>query len=442
MSRTTSWALDALYAIALFVASPVILWAAVRRNKYREGFAEKLLGRAPLRKGDRYCVWVHAVSVGEVNLIGVLLDELQRRHPKWELCVSTTTRTGYELARRKYRRRHSVFYCPLDFSWAVRRAVRRVRPDLLVLAELELWPNLIASAKEQGARVAVVNGRLSDGSYRGYARVAPFVARLLAQADLVAAQDTATADRFQTLGARPSAITVTGSMKFDGAETDRDNPGTADVRELAGYADTDRVWLAGSTQAPEEAICVRVFQAVREDHPDLRLVLVPRHPERFDEVAAALDESGLSWRRRSERKPAEAGPSPAVVLVDTVGELSAWWGLADVGFVGGSFGDRGGQNMIEPTAYGVATCFGPNTRNFRDVVRLLLAGDGARVVADEGALAAFVAGCLEMPSEAAALGERGRRVVATQLGATRRTADAIDRLVAVPAHAEQRRAAA
>ena len=430
MSKTSSWALNALYLLALAVASPAILWGAIRHGKHRQGYAEKLLGRTSARKGDRTCVWIHAVSVGEVNLIGVLLDELQRRHPKWELCVSTTTKTGYELARKRYRRRHAVFYCPLDFSWAVNRAVRRVRPDLLVLAELELWPNLISAAKNHGAKVAVVNGRLSDGSFKGYSRVRGVLSRVLQKIDLVAAQDETTAERFRRLGSEADSTIVTGSLKYDGAETDRDNPRTVRLRELAAFGAEDRIWVAGSTQAPEEAICLNAYRELREDHPGLRLVIAPRHPQRFDEAAALLNESGLPWVRRSELDYT-APDSEAVILVDTVGELGAWWGVADYGFVGGSFGDRGGQNMIEPTAYGVATCFGPNTRNFRDVVAALTAADGARVVRSEAELEAFVGACLAMPIEAAGLGVRARKLVLSQLGATTRTADAIEALVGV-----------
>lgn len=429
MPSLTRWTLNAAYLAALLVASPAIAWAAWRTGKYREGYACKLRGKVPTRRGDRRCVWLHAVSVGEVNLLGVLIAELRSRWPDWDVVVSTTTKTGYELAKRKYAAEHRVFYAPLDFSWATDEAVRRVRPDLLVLAELELWPNLIASAKRSGAKVAIVNGRLSENSFKGYRRLRPLVRRTLESIDLTAAQDSATADRFRSLGARPDAVSVSGSLKYDGAETDRANLRTAALRELAGPATTGTVWLAGSTQAPEEAICLRVFQEVREDHPELRLILVPRHPERFEEVAALLNEGGLPWSRRSQLDSATRNPQSAILLVDSVGELGAWWGVADLGFVGGSFGDRGGQNMIEPAAYGVATCFGPNTRNFRDIVAALTAADGARVVQDEAELEAFVRGCLAMSSEAEALGHRASEFVATQLGATQRTADLLDGLV-------------
>ena len=440
MKRLSNWLLNILYLAALLCVSPAVAWIAWRTGKYREGYAEKLLGRVPIRTGNRACVWLHAVSVGEVHLLGVLISELQNQRPELELVVSTTTKTGYDLARKKYGERHTVFYCPLDFSWAVDAAMQRVRPDLLVLAELELWPNLIAGAQRHGAKVAVVNGRLSESSFRGYRRVKWLLRGVLQQVDVIAAQDEATAARFRSLGAPVDRVTVTGSLKYDGAETDRSNPRTQALRGLTGFAESDMVWLAGSTQAPEEAICLRVFLKARERFPGLRLVLVPRHPERFEEVAAMLAAKGLDWTRRSKLPSASSFP-PSVLLVDSVGELGAWWGVADLGFVGGSFGDRGGQNMIEPAAYGVATSFGPNTRNFRDIVAALLRADGARVVEDEAALADFVFGCLEDTDAAAQLGGRARGFVKTQLGATDRTVRLIEPLLGITDSTASRAAA-
>jgi 3-deoxy-D-manno-octulosonic-acid transferase len=302
-----------------------------------------------------------------------------------------------------------------------------VRPTILVLAELELWPNLIASAKRQAARVAIINGRLSDRSFRGYRRFRWFVGRVLLQVDVIAAQDEETAGRFRALGAEPAAVHITGSLKFDGAQTQRDNPRTQELRRLAGIDEDDIVLLAGSTQAPEEQYALSTFQRVVPSHPNLRLILVPRHKERFDEVAELLARSGVAWQRRSaldispQDKSRDRRDVARVLLVDVIGELGAWWGAATIGFVGGSFGSRGGQNMIEPAAYGVATCFGPNTWNFRDIVARLLAVDGAVVVRDAAELDAFVHRALAQPTWSASLGERAQRLVRSQQGATRRT---------------------
>jgi 3-deoxy-D-manno-octulosonic-acid transferase len=432
MYRPLAWMLNVVYLMLLTAASPWIAGAAIRHGKHREGFRAKLLGLAPKRVGNRPCLWLHAVSVGEVNLLATIIREFAERRPAWEIVVSTTTKTGYDLARRKYADR-TVFYCPLDFSWATASAVRRVRPTLLVLAELELWPNLIAAAKRQGVGIAIVNGRLSDKSYRGYRRVRPIAARVLRQFDLIVAQNRETAERFIALGAPREVVRSTGSLKFDGAQTDRNNPRTAEIKVLAGISANDIVLLAGSTQEPEEQYAVNILQRLSPAHPRLRLILVPRHPQRFDEVAAMLERSGIAWQRRSELASASSRDAThrrwSVLLVDTIGELGSWWGAATIGFVGGSFGSRGGQNMLEPAAYGVATCFGPNTWNFRDIVAQLLAVDGARVVHDEAEIEAFVQRMLENPAEASELGERARALVLSQQGATRRTVELLCGLI-------------
>ena len=422
------YALNLLYGLLLVAGLPWLLVAAVRKGKYRTGWGAKFLGLVPRRTSARPCIWLHAVSLGEVSQIAPLVAEISARHPQWEIAISTTTRTGYELACKRYDR-HTVFYCPLDFSWAVRTAVRRIRPAMLVLVELELWPNLISAAQAAGAKVAVVNGRLSDRSFRGYRRVRPVVRWILRRLDLIAVQNERYAERFRALGVGEQTLHVTGSLKFDGAQTDRDNPQTTHLRGVAGFAPSDVVFLAGSTQEPEERLALDTYRQLAADHPNLRLVLVPRHPERFDAVAAMLDGSGLPWQRRTALDQQPANPASRILLVDRVGELAAWWGIARVAYVGGSMGSRQGQNMIEPAAYGAAVSFGPKTRNFRDVVEALLLADGASVVHDGDQLTAFVRRCLEDPAFAEGLGQNAQRVVRSQLGATARTVDLLDELL-------------
>ena len=429
--------LNVIYLLMILAALPWLVYAAIRKGKYREGFAAKFLGRVPRRDSDKQCFWLHAVSVGEVNLLAPLIRQIQQQRPDCECVVSTTTITGMALARKKYAQ-CTVFYCPLDFSWATAAAVRRVRPDVLVLAELELWPNLVRSARHSGAKVAVINGRLSEHSFRGYRRVRPLIARLMRQIDLIAVQNETYAQRFRALGARPQTLHVTGSMKYDGAQTDRNNPRTQELKQLARFADDDVVLLAGSTQEPEEAAVLDVYRRLSPQWPQLRLVLVPRHPDRFTAVANLLDQSGIAWQRRTElvgdcpnSRVAKMGLSPSarILLIDVIGELGAWWGTAQVAFVGGSLGNRGGQNMIEPAAYGAAVSFGPNTRNFRDIVTTMLARDAAVVVDDAEALCRFVRRCLEQPDYAQGLGDRGRTLVLEQLGATERTFRLLSELV-------------
>jgi 3-deoxy-D-manno-octulosonic-acid transferase len=421
--------LNVLYLSVILLALPWLLYQRLRHGKYREGWEAKFWGRTPERRGDAPCVWFHAVSVGEVNLLEPLLTRWERLHPDWECVISTTTQAGYQLSLKKYAPR-TVFYCPLDFSWAVRRAMRRIRPALLVLCELELWPNLVAAARIQGVRVAVINGRLSDKSFRGYRRIGWLARRVLGSVDLVAAQNEEYAERFRALGARADAVQITGSIKFDGARTDRNSDQTRRLAALAGIAEDDAVFLAGSTQDPEESLALDVFERLIGEFPRLRLILVPRHPERFGEVAGMLDRRGVQWVRRS-RLAVEADQA-RILLVDAVGELGHWWGTAQIAFVGGSLTSRGGQNMIEPAAYGAAVSFGPNTWNFRDVVTLFLNKDAAVVVRNREELEFFVRRCLSEPNYVEELGRRAQQLVLAQQGAADRTASLLTLLLASP----------
>src|SRR6476646_6491621 len=225
--------LNLLYLGAILAAFPWLFYQRLRHGKYRDGWNAKFWGHVPLRTGHRPCLWLHAVSVGEVNLLEPILKRWERLHPDWDCVISTTTQTGYQLASKKYGPR-AVFYCPLDFTWSVERAMRQIRPTLLVLAELELWPNLIFGARQHGARVAVINGRLGEKSFRGYRRIAWLAQMVLRELDLISAQNDDYADRFLALGARPGAVHRTGSIKFDGARTSRCAPEVERLAQLAG----------------------------------------------------------------------------------------------------------------------------------------------------------------------------------------------------------------
>jgi 3-deoxy-D-manno-octulosonic-acid transferase len=320
-----------------------------------------------------------------------------------------------------------VFYCPLDFSWAVEKAFQRLKPDLLVLVEQELWPNMIETAKRRGTKLAIVNGRFGEGGYKRDLWIRPVITPLLRQFDLIAPQTEIYAGWFRRLGVSSEVIRITGSIKFDGANTDRNNPETERFRKLAGISADDFVFLAGSTQHPEEAFAVDCYENLRNEFPRLRLIIVPRHPERFDEVAAMLDGKGVQWERRSTVQE-RGGVSPPVLLVDTIGELGGWWGTATIAYVGGSMGKRGGQNMIEPAAYGAAVCFGPNTKNFRDIVEMMLRDEAAQVVHDQREIERFVRRCLEEPDFAVQLGSNAQNLVQRQTGATQRTLDLLQAL--------------
>jgi 3-deoxy-D-manno-octulosonic-acid transferase len=425
--------LDAAYALVLLLLSPWLVYKALTTGKYRRGLVDKFFGprrmAGDLRPG---MVWFHGVSVGEIHLLRQVVARFRQRYPGLPCAVSATTDTGFDEARKAFPDL-PVFWFPLDFSWAVRRALRRLDPALVVLAEGELWPNLLLAARRRGVPVAVLNARMSPRSLRRYRLLTPLARPLVRSLALVAAQTEEFAAAFRALGAEPDKVRVTGNVKFDGVSGDRNNPRTAELRQLFGLRTGEPVWVAGSTQAPEEEICLEIFARLRSEFPGLRLFLVPRQKDRFDGVARLLERGGLPFLRRSALTPESAFPGarPDIVLVDTIGELGALWGLADVAFVGGSLdGKRGGQNMIEPAAYGAAVVFGPHVWNFRDTAARLVGADAARQVNDTAGLEAAVRELLGNARERGRAGEAAREFVARQQGATGRTVDLLGELVA------------
>lgn len=434
------WLFNLIYFGVLLFFLPMLLYRAVRHGKYRRGFRQKFFGRIPKRhqvlknrpeSTPTKIIWFHAVSVGEVKLLRPLLQKIRETQPDWCCAVSTTSKTGMDLAKQLFSKDWTVFYCPLDFSWAVKKAFQRLQPDMLVLVEQELWPNLIETAKNKGVKLAIVNGRFGEGGYKRYLWIRPVMTPLLRQFDLIAPQNELYAGWFRRLGVSSEVIRITGSIKFDGADTDRNNPETERFRELAGISAKDIVFLAGSTQHPEESFAIDCYEHLKKDFPQLRLIIVPRHPERFGEVSALLDAKEILWERRSALPHVIGTPGEhaRVLLVDAVGELGGWWGTAAIAFVGGSMGKRGGQNMIEPAAYGAAVCFGPNTKNFRDIVTMMLRDEAAQVVHDQREMERFVRRCLEEPLFAEQLGSNAKSLVQRQVGATQKTLELLQALL-------------
>ena len=420
------WLLDALYLSVLTLLSPWLLYRALRTGRYRRNLAAKLFGlsRSPLPSGRP--VWFHGVSVGEIHLLRQVIASFRRLRPDQSCVVSTTTNAGWDEARRCFPDL-TVIPFPFDFSWAVNRTLRLIDPALVVLAEGELWPNFLTAARRLGVPTAVVNGRMSPRSAARFRRFRWLTAPLFRCLDLYAAQTEEHAEAASSLGARH--VHVTGSVKYDGATGDRHNPRTEEMRRLLNVTADDLVWVAGSTMAPEEEIVIGVYQRARAVHSNLRLFLAPRQPDRFDEAAEVLRRTGVPFvRRTSLTAPPDRG---AVVLVDTIGELGALWGLADAAFVGGSLdGRRGGQNMIEPAAYGSAVVFGPHVWNFKDPARRLLERGAARQVADAAELAAALTALLGDPAERARMGAAARAFVQEQQGATGRTVELLAGLLA------------
>ena len=289
-----TWILDLIYLLVLVLSLPWQLYRAAFQGKSRRGWVQKILGAVPPRDGKT--IWIHAVSVGEVILMHGFLEQLRDRYPDHHFVCSTSTETGYDLACQKFGQ-DNVFFFPWDFSWAVAKTVRRIQPEFLILAELEVWPNLLALMNKKRIPVIVVNGRLSENSFRGYRKFQWFWRPVFSKLDLVACQDDVYAQRFQSLGA--TNVCVTGNLKFDGTITDRDH---ASVNELQGVLPWDEksfVWVAGSTQPEEDEMIVRLFCELVAEHPELKLIIAPRHLQNVGPLTTRLEGQGIAYRLRS-----------------------------------------------------------------------------------------------------------------------------------------------
>ncbi|HXE91912.1 MAG TPA: 3-deoxy-D-manno-octulosonic acid transferase [Terriglobales bacterium] len=417
-------------AVALLVAAPWWLLGMLRHGKYRAGLAERL-GRVPARiSRGRGAIWVHAVSVGEVLAVSQLIEALRQRYPERRLVISTTTMTAQKLARERFGA-ENVFYFPLDFAFAIRPWLQALEPELIVMAETEFWPNFLRLAREGGARIAVVNARISNRSFAGYRRWRRLLRDVLTFIDVFLAQSEEDARRLVEIGAPGARVHVSGNLKFD-AKSVPSSPAVALLRRALERGGP--VIVCGSTVEGEEELLLEAFSSVRQQHAQAVMILAPRHPERFVPVAQMVATSGPPWKRRSELAVDEA-ISCGIVLLDTLGELAAVYALADLAFVGGSLAPRGGHNILEPAQHGVPVIVGPHTENFRDIVTLFRQADAVRIVAP-AELTGTLLSLLGNDAERQALGRRAAEVVRAHAGATERTLEALAALL--PATADTR----
>jgi len=415
--------------VVLVVGAPWWLFRMATTQKYREGFGQRL-GRVPQLEGrrERPLIWMHAVSVGEVLAVSRLVKRLDAVLPGYFIAVSTTTRTGQTLAREHFGA-NRVFYCPLDLPWAVSAYLKALEPRMLVLAETEFWPNLLSGCFRREIPVAVVNARISDRSWPRYRRLRALWRPFLERISCVLAQSETDHLRLVEIGCDAGRVSVSGNLKFDiraALETDA-------TRILKDLKLGNRLVVAGSTLEGEEAALLEAWPKLLEIDPQLVMVLAPRHPERFDGVAALLEQSGFDWKRRTEWRSQQAGSiemlKPGqIVLLDTIGELASVYSLASVAFVGGSLVPAGGHNPLEPAQFGVPVVMGPNYVNFREITEYLRARDAIRI-AEPNDFANVLIGLLGDQAGAEAMGERARQVFEQQSGATERSVEALRKLI-------------
>lgn len=402
-----------IYSSLLYLLLPLaflrLYWRGRHDPGHRQRWRERLGWVPPLLPGS---LWIHAVSVGEVRAALPLIRVLLERYPERWLLVTTTTLTGSRQVRETLGERVRHVYAPYDLPGVVRRFLRRTRPQIAIIMETELWPNLLRQCVTEGIPVLIANARLSERSARGYARIPRLTASMLQDITLIAAQGESDARRFRSLGA--PRVEVTGNLKYDLKLPDNlQEQGRQWRRKWLG--ENRLVWIAASTHGGEDEQILKAFSQVRAHWPSLLLALTPRHPERFDSVAALCREQGFNVVRRSEQRP--CAPDTAIFLGDSMGELLLFYAVADLAFVGGSLVPTGGHNVLEPALLGLPVLFGPHMFNFTEASQRLLEAKAAWQITDASELAVTLDWLLADPQQARDAGQRGRAVVERHRGA-------------------------
>jgi len=420
---------------ALLLAAPVWIPWVLFSGKRRRNFLDRLgirRGRIPSPTGKQR-IWIHAVSVGETLSAVPLVLELRKRLPDTEILLSTVTLTGQEVARKALgEATDGIFYFPFDLPGVCARFLDRIRPGLLAILETEIWPNLIAECAKRRIPVVLLNGRVSERSLRGYARFRSWISGVLACLDRIAVQTEEDAGRVRALGADPSRIRVTGNMKFDVSVPKTE--GSKFFDRLHGVKTRGDSWfVAGSTHEGEEESVLQALGGARAVNGSIRLLLAPRHPERFPAVEELCRKSGWEVARRTGISPGEDLPETPVILLDTVGELTGAYSAADIAFVGGSLAPKGGHNILEPALFGIPTIVGPHMENFREISEIFTRGEAVISVKNGERLAAALAEWAADPAPFRSTGERAKRLLDDFRGATERNVEIVVSALSGPA---------
>lgn len=427
------WIYNVLFGIGFVLMLPKFLLRMRKRGGYSRDFGQRL-GRYRYEVFEKLTeqrrVWIHAVSVGELFVALKLMERWREARPEARFVVSVTTSTGYALAEKRLDPRDVVIYFPVDFPPVVSKVLGMIKPLALVMVEVEWWPNLIRQARGRGIPVALVNGRVSERSFRGYKRVGMFTRRLLPELNVLCVQSEGDGQKLVALGAEPEQVVVTGSAKYDIAAGDLGSKAGPDVRGLldaAGITRDRKILLGGSTWPGEEEALLDVYKSLKTRHRDLALVLAPRHVERVPEILELLKRSAKPFVRRSEVKAGQglkSGPAD-VFLLDTTGELASFYGEADVIFVGKSLTQHGGQNILEPAAFARPVVVGPNMENFQSITRDFLDAGALVQVPDLQNLRRAVDDLLYNDDKRRLLGEAAAQVIKQRQGALDRTLAAV-----------------
>lgn len=412
-----------VFPVAFLFLLPKFISRMIRRGGYKKHFEQRfgIYGSGTVsRLAEGRRIWIHAVSVGELFVALRFIEEYRKKNPAALFVVSTNTSTGHALAEQKLDPRDVLIYFPVDLPWVMHRVYRQINPLKLILVECEFWPNLVRQAHRRGIPVALINGRISDSSYKGYMKLRPFTRRLLELINPVCVQGTQDAERIIAMGARPETVKTLGTAKYDlpPPAADADTKARAILRKLT-VPDNVLILLGGSTWPGEEEALCKIYKNLRAQHPELFLVLVPRHAERREEVVKTITGLDLTCSLRTQE------PAPAdVLVVDTTGELMSFYAASDVVFVGKSLCEHGGQNPIEPALFGKPIVVGPNMENFPSVMDDFLSAKALRQVADFQTLEKTIAELLADSKVRKQLGEAARKVVESRRGVIEKMVDA------------------
>ena len=421
---------DSIYLTASVVGAPYTLFKMLTSKRHRSGLYQRF-GMVSERTSKKPGIWIHGASVGEVITAKSIIEKIDQEFPEWETFISTSTNTGYSVARQNFSDK-PVFYFPVDLSWITRKVLRRIRPSCIILIELEIWPNFLVSVCEEGIPLIIVNGRISNKSFKAYRIISrisgAFYNSLTNKMNTYCARTELDAQRFRDLGISSEQVFVTGTMKYDNIPTHINENSKNELADLFRIKDNDLVLIGGSTHEGEEEILLRIFERLSKTYPNLRLIIAPRHIERTRDVSrlienkgfipvlkTSVDSSSYSWQNSKKE----------IILIDTVGDLEKIYALSDYVFVGKSLVPSGGQNMMEPAGLGKPVVFGPHVFNFKEEVDMLLRNEAAKMVGTEDELYGTIEFFIKNPEAAKEMGLRAQGVVSEKRGATEKNMDII-----------------
>ncbi len=421
---------DSIYLTASVLGAPYILFKMLTSERHRSGLYQRF-GIVSERTSKKPGIWIHGASVGEVITAKSIVEKIDREFPEWETFISTTTNTGYSVAKQNFSGK-PIFYFPVDLSWITRKVLRRIRPSCIILIELEIWPNFLVSVYEENIPLIIVNGRISNKSFKAYRIISrisgAFYNSLTNKMNTYCARTELDAQRFRDLGISSEQVFVTGTMKYDNIPTHINENSKNELADLFRIKDNDLVLIGGSTHEGEEEILLRIFERLSKTYPNLRLIIAPRHIERTRDVSRLIEKKGFTPVLKTSVDSSNYGwqnSKKEIILIDTVGDLEKIYALSDYVFVGKSLVPSGGQNMMEPAGLGKPVVFGPHVFNFKEEVDMLLRNEAAKMVETEDELCGTIESFIKNPEAAKEMGLRAQEVVSEKRGATEKNMDII-----------------